>query len=120
MKGIGPIIRIISTVELAGDNPSHEDYPLEKILPGGNPRGLLGLGPRFWGRIGSGVRVGASFQVFVLKLLLSLPSWRSGNTLRCSAHGLSGLQIPEVRSSIPGPCSLSVYAGQLYKCIFRE
>jgi len=32
--------------------------------------GWLGLGPRLVGRIGSGVQVSASFQIFVLRMLL--------------------------------------------------
>ena len=53
-------------------------------------------------------------KVFSLMITpFGLPLWRSGKSLRCNAHGLSGRQVLEVQSSTPGPGGLSVHAGEL-------
>ena len=74
-------------------NPQQHDrytasrrYPLPpRHLPGdsensptGNPVGRLGSAARLVGRIGSGVRVSASFQIFALRMLLHSAGVTSG------------------------------------------
>jgi len=65
-----------------GNNPPPADipcdYPLEKIPEGNPPVCRLESGPRLVGRIGSGVPVSASFQVFALRTLLHSTGVASG------------------------------------------
>jgi len=77
---------------VTGDTPA--DIPTwispQRKSPWRNPLDRLGPGPHLVGRIGSGVRVNASFQIFSLRMLLTLRRVTSGYFLRVNGSTYEG------------------------------